>query len=361
MGLTYPTAAEIAQVSGTRFLQGLIDYSRTATPIFSSFSARQVTGTRFKTLALGALPAEPTFVNLNEGYTNSKALFTLGEFGLSRINRMVKVQASSEALWNAENIAADQDYFTIQAFYSFKTALLHIEKVMLYGTNYDAKGFPGMKQLTPGNLAANALTYATPTAPEDDGYVRSFINAGGTTASTASSVYAVKFGPLDAQMIMGGPNGLGGFLNLTPKERVLQSVVDPVDGLTKDDWFNVSTGEGYVGLSVAGSTEPTRGYAQQCVRRIGNIANDSGKKLTEALLDYLIESFPSDKKPDAIYLSARSLRQLRDSKPVASVVVNDGGEVSRATVTQPLPEYHRGIPLIVSDNILNTDAIEVPA
>lgn len=360
MGLTYPTAAEIAQVSGTRFLQGLIDYSRTATPIFSSFSARQITGTRFKTLALGALPTEPTFVALNEGYTNSKALFTLGEFALSRINRMVKVQTSSEALWNAENIASEQDYFTIQAMYSFKTALLHIEKVMLYGTSYDAKGFPGMKQLTPA-LTANTLTYATPTAPEDDGYVRSFINAGGTTASTASSVYAVKFGPLDAQMVMGGPNGIAGFLNLTPKERVLQSVVDPVDGLTKDDWFNVSTGEGYVGLSVAGSNETTRGYAQQCVRRIGNVTGDTGKGVTEALLDYLIESFPSDKKPDAIYLSARSLRQFRASKPVASIVVNDGGVVSSATVTQPLADNHRGIPLIVSDNILNTDAIEVPS
>lgn len=360
MGATYPTAAEIAQVSGTRFFQGLIDLSRTATPIFNAFNTRTVTGTRFKTLALGTLPTEPTFVNLNEGYTASKTLFTLGEVGLAKINRMVKVQASSEDLWNSENVAADQDYFTIQALYSFKMALVHLEKVMLYGTAYDAKGFPGMKQLTPA-LTTNTLTYATPTAPEDDFYVRSFINAGGTTASTASSIYAVKFGPLDAQLILGGPSGIQGFLNLSPKERVLQSVTDPVDGIVKDDWFNVSTGEGYVGLSVAGSNETTRGYAQQSIRRVGNVTRDSGKGCTEALLDYLIESFPSDKRPDAIFLSARSLRQFRDSKPVASIVVNEGGNVTSSTVTQPLADNHRGIPLIVSDNILNTDAIEVPA
>ena len=359
MGLTYPTAAEIAQVSGTRFAQGVIDYSRTAVPIFNSFSARAITGTRFKTLAFGALPDEPKFVNLNEGYVTSKALFTLGEFALSRINRMIKVQISSELLWNSENVATDQDYFTIQAYYQWKVALLHIEKVMLYGTAYDPKGFPGMKQLTPATTA-NTLTAPT-TAPEDDEYVRSFINAGGTTASTASSVYAVKFGPMDAQLVMGGPQGAAGFLNMTPKERVLQSVVDPVDGITKDDWFHVSSGEGYVGLSVAGSNETSRGYAQQCIRRIGNVTNDSGKGVTEALLDYLVESFPSDKKPDVIYMSSRSLRQYRASKPVAQIVVNDGGVVQSATVTQPLADNFRGIPIIVSDQIKNTDAIEVPA
>ena len=360
MGNTYPTAAEIAQVSGTRFFEGLVDLSRTDVPIFNHFATRTVTGTRFKTLALGTLPSEPTFLNLNEGYTASKTLFTLGEMGLCRIGRSIKVQLSSMRLWDSENAVAGFSYWDLQAAEAFKVALMHIEKVMIYGTAYDPKGFPGMKQLTPA-LISNTLTYATPTAPEDDFYVRSFINAGGTTASTASSIYAVKYGPLDATMVLGGPNGISGFLNLETPRDVVQDVVDPVDGITKTDEFRYSSGEGYVGLSVAGSNETTRGYAQQCIRRVGNVTNDSGKGCTEALLDYLYESFPANKKPDVFFMSQRSLRQYRNSKPVASIVINDGGTVSSATVTQPLADNHRGVPIIVSDNILNTDAIEVPA
>lgn len=360
MPAAYVTAAELAQVSGSQFLQGLFDFTRTSVPILNSFGARGITGTRFKSLAVGAYPTEPSFVRLNEGYTSSKGLFTLGEFAMSRMNAMVKVQESSCMLWDAENVTGAGDYFTLQAYMTFKAAMLHMEKQIIYGTTVDAKGFPGMKQLTPA-LTANTLTYATPTAPESDGYIRSFINAGGTTATTASSVYAVKFGPLDTQLLYGGPQGIAGFLNMSPKERVLQSVTDPVDSIVKDDWFLVSSGEGYVGLSVAGSNESTRAFPQQSLRRIGNLTNDSGKSLNEAKLDYLLESFPPGQMPDALYMSPRSLRQLRDSKPAQTVFVNSGSNAMNGTYTQPLPDNHRGVPIIVSERILNTDAIEVPA
>lgn len=356
-----PTALEIAQKSGTQFLGGILNFTRKAVPIFNSFYTEGFIGTKFKALAIEVAGATGGFVNLGEGYTAGKTPMTVREFAAARINFLAKVQKSTALLWDEANGAnTDMDYFSIQEAEEIKSKLLKVEQQLIYGTSLDSKGFPGMKQLTPA-LTGNTLVYATPTAPEADGYVRSFINAGGTTASTASSIYLVKMGPLDAVMKMGGPQGVGGFLRPTEQKEVYLEFTDPVDQVVKGDTFLKTDGEGYVGLSVAGANEVGTVRLQQSLRRIGNVTNDSGKGCTEALLDYGIESLPPEKRPDIIYLSPRSLRQLRDSKTAATVFLMGGGDAKAAVLRQPLPEYHRGIPLIPSENILSTDAIEVPS
>lgn len=355
-----PTALEIAQVSGSPFLPAVLNFTRKDVPIFNSFDVSEFKGTRFKTLVIEQAGAEPTFVNLGEGYVPTGTPMTVREFAASRINMLTKVQESTARVWDDENLVnTGYDYFTLQQMENVKSALLHVEKVMIYGTLIDAKGHPGLKQLTPP-LISNTLTYASRTAPEADGYARSFINAGGTTGGTASSIYFVKFGPLDAQMKMGGPTGLAGFLKPSDRERVRLEGVDPADNITKHDKFIVADGEGYTGLSVAGNNEVGTVKIQQSVRRIGNVTGDAGKGCTEALLDYGLDALPASKRPSVIYMSPRSIRQYRDSKTAATVFLMGGGDAKNATLSLPTPEFHREIPIIVSENILSTDAIEVP-
>lgn len=356
-----PTAIEIAQVSGIQFLGGLLNFTRKDTPIFNALDAAAMSGTRFKGLAIEQAGTEPTFVNLGEGYVPASTLLTVREFGAKRINYATDIQVSTRKVWDDENVAIQgYSYRDLQQGENAKSALLHVEKVLLYGTAIDSKAFPGLKQLTPGNIAANALTYATPTAPEADGYIRSFINAGGTTSSTASSIYFVKSGPLDVQIKIGGPTGLPGFLRPSDWKEYIRSYTDSVDSVEKKDLFEIALSEGYIGLSVAGGNEVGTVKVQQSLRRIGNVTNDVGKKCTEALLDYGLESLPPGKRPDLILLSPRSQRQLRDSKASATVFLAGGGDAKQATFTQPLPDNHRGIPFVVSEQIGNTDAIEVP-
>lgn len=136
-----PTALEIAQVSGSPFLPAVLNFTRKDVPIFNSFDVSEFKGTRFKTLVIEQAGAEPTFVNLGEGYVPTGTPMTVREFAASRINMLTKVQESTARVWDDENLVnTGYDYFTLQQMENVKSALLHVEKVMIYGTLIDAKG-----------------------------------------------------------------------------------------------------------------------------------------------------------------------------------------------------------------------------
>lgn len=355
--MPFVTAQQIAQQSGCPFFQGIIREFVSELKIFNSFHVEELVGTRYRALASKRQENKSSFLNINEGYTATTPVYTVGEFGASRIGSAIEVAESGmKLLERNQDPSLDVDFFTDSAMQRLYDDLELIESQIIYGTAKDAKGFQGMKQLTPATSAADVLALGD--ANEDYAYAKTVLNAGGTTASTASSVYAVKFGRNDAKLMLGGENGVAGFLNMPQPTRVWKTDIDPVDSKSKSQWWWVTSAEGYAGLCLAGSNEVNRPYRQNCVRRLFNLTNDSGKGLTETKLDYLIESMPV--MPDVLYMSNRSREQLRDSKGNASLFI-PGGNAPSVILRAPVPTEHRGIPIIATDRIKNTDAIEVPA
>jgi hypothetical protein len=95
---------------------------------------------------------------------------------------------------------------------------------------------------------------------------------------------------------------------------------------------------------------------QNSVRRIANLTADSGKGLTDLLLSDALATFPVGFMPDAIFMSRRSRSQLQKSR---TVVLQGSGKARPDQPTlAPLPTEYDGIPIVVTDSILNTDAIE---
>ena len=95
-----------------------------------------------------------------------------------------------------------------------------------------------------------------------------------------------------------------------------------------------------------------------CVRRIANLTADSGKGLTGQLFAQLLNSFPVGYRPDAFFLSRRSRLQYQASMTVVLHADSNGSPNGTQNNVMALPTHYDGIPIIASDSILNTDAIE---
>lgn len=359
-----PTAAEIAQVSGNEFASYLLTAVRAEAPIFSSMMALPLMGTSFLTLAITALPTPSGVLDLNQGYVGGKVTMAMGKVEAKRFGILVQAAKSSTDLWNAQNRLASganigRDYLSIQAAGALKAELNNIDKLIIGGTDIDAKSFPGLKQIC---AATTANTLALTDAPEAVSYIKSAINAGGTAASTASSVYAICEGEEEVALRVGGMGGIEGFLNMSQVQEVY--LADPDDSTRKQRYY-VTDGEGYLGLSVMGSSAATadRKFYQYCARRLFNLTADSGATLTQAKMDTLLESFPSGHTPTRYLMSKRSQRQLRDDMySTATVFINAGDARNNSFVRRaPLPDNYDGIPIVASEWIGSADAVEVPA
>lgn len=351
-----PTLAEIAQVRQVPLSMGLFRAVRTETPALMTFDARTTNRKSFKTLALTALPTAGGFVNFNEGFTHANASLALREFNCKLAGGRVEAERITAQEWDNENSASEFTYFDLQLYARMKTELKHIEKVMFYGTSLDAKAFPGLKELTP---YTNVL--ALTDDPGADDYTKSVVNAGGSSSGTASSVYAVKFGEMEAQLVMGNDQG-GEMFSMTEliTENRAPDSNDPDATLVYDSvqlW-------GYFGLSVGGMNETPNDTVptQYSVRRLANLTDDSGKGVDDAKLEALVLSMGDNKEPDMLYMNGRSGRQWADSRSASAVTLflGQSGDAKNNTgsIRAKRPDNFEGIPVTYTNAILSTDAIE---
>jgi hypothetical protein len=359
--------SEIAAVSGTAFFRGLYMGLVADLPVINTFDAREITDDRYLSLAMVAIPAGQ-FINLGEGYVSGKTETAVGEYNASRIGGLVKSQESTERKWNQRNASSigaglAMDYFSIQARGRLLGQLRHVQKQIFYGITNDAKGFPGLKALTPF-VSGNTLTVTD--TPQDSAWEKSVLNVAGTTSSTASSIYSVAFGEMDCQVVIGGPGGMANFLNYPAPERVYLEATDAIDSVSKGDWYNIASAEGYIGVSVMGGNEAnaSRKFPQYSVRRAANVTADSGKTCTDTVLERLEDAHPDGHRPSRIYMSHRSLVQLQTSRTTAVTHFIGGNAGMNAKDSSfapiaPMPTHtNRGTPITATDAILNTDAIE---
>ena len=354
-----PSLLEIVQGRQIPLTAGIIEAVVTEAPALVAFDTRTTASNRFMALALTGLPTASGFKDYGQGFTGGTATLALREFEARLAGAKVEVEMISAARWDAEHTAAGTTYFDLQVMARMIAEMKHLERVIFYGTTQDAKGFPGLKQLTPFT-STNVIELTE--EPSDTDYVRSIVDAGGASASTASSVYSVIHGPLDCQLVVCNDGG-GEFFYMT--EPIRQHIAPDANAPTATLEHLICQISGHFGVAVSGMNQTPNSVVptQYSVRRLANLTNETACKVTDAKLELLADSHGSGKRPSAFYMSHRSGRQLAESRSATNVTLNLGGPGNAAnntaTVRAARPTEWEGIPIIYTAAISNSDAIEV--
>ena len=225
--------------------------------------------------------------------------------------------------WMVDKAVADssrfpggrEQYIAREGMRHVQSAMFNLEQQWIYGTANNAAGFNGLLDSTNLDALADEMV----------------VNAAGTTASTASSVYLLRRNSAECGLVYKGDGGV------SLGETIVQNFVDG-SGLNLPSYYTPACGwfAGFFGSLYS-------------VARICNITEDSGKGLTDDLLYQAMERFPAGHSPDLIIMNRRSQYQLRASRTATNITGSPA----------PVPMDVAGVQIITTDAILNTEALEV--
>jgi hypothetical protein len=354
-----PTATQIAQGRMIYLSAGLLMALSTDAPLLASLSARSSPSTKFMSARVVGLPDASPFINYGEGFVSSEGQIKIEEFDCSLVGGQIKSHRLTARKWDKEHGALGVTWHDLQTELKFKAQGLMLEKQIVIGKANDAKGFPGFKDITP---FAGVLSLSD--TPAKYGFARSVINAGGSTANTAQSVYAIIEGEMDTQLILG--DDVGGNAEIFQlSEMVTTNEAPDSNDATKKALHDVQEFSGHIGLSISGFNQTPGGVipVQYSLRRLANVTADSGHTLTDAMMSKLSRSFGVGKMPTKFVTGTRSGEQLGASRQATAInfVMGQTGDAAKATYnTYPEPpDNWRGIPIIYADNtVREDDAIE---
>jgi len=301
-----PTLLDIAKANGSDAVVGLVDETIKYTPEISLGFARTIQGLNYKTLVRTGLPAVG-FRYANEGVDAAKGVYE---------NRLYETYLLNPR-WVCDKAVADshedgaEAWIALEADGMMKAAFQKLASQFYYGTANDPKGFAGL-------ISAYDSTNMV-------------VDATGTTASTGSSVWAVKFGPKDVAWLYGNSGSLD--LSDVREESVL-------DGNSKPYTAYVQEILARPGLQVGSVFS---------VARIKKLTADSGKGLTDSLIAQLLAKFPVGVVPDVLFMTRRSLEQLRASRTPYNA---DG-------TPAPIPSQAFGVRIEVTDALSNTESLSL--
>jgi hypothetical protein len=304
---------------------GLIEENLRYAPELMIFPSRVIAGTNYEAVIASGDPTVG-FTAANDGpaltkTTLRKETVTCGIFrGAVEIDLAVERASQGSGLPSLESIESSR---------IAQAAMRYIGRQIFYGTSYDSKGFVGLKAFTPKTAAAGTSEIV--------------VDATGT-GSAATSIYAVKFGIQDIHLVFGANQTL------------------ELSDFRDQQLTNSTTGGKFAGRVA----ELTAYIGMQrininSVGRILNVTTDSGKTASDSLLSQLLEKFPVGFTPDAFFMSRRSHGQLARSRPV-TIFSQPGVAPGANSRTPPIiatsvPDFN-GIPVVVTDSILNTDTAE---
>ena len=310
------TLLDVAKMNGSDAITGLIEESIAFAPEVNMFPVRPVEGTSFKTLVRTGLPAVD-FIAASAGIAAGKSTFENKLFETALLGGRIEVWKS--VLDSPENGPAS-DIKATEASGVMEAAIRKVGRQIFYGKTAlgSSLGFVGLVSFVDAEM---------------------LVDATGTTASTGSSVYFVKFGQKDVSLIMG-------------RNAKMELSEFRVESLTDGDG-NKGPGEvadlaSWIGLQSA---------SKYSVARIKNVTADSGKGCTDSLLAAGLQKFPAGIMPDAIFMSRRSRNQLQAARAAVSNLSTGKGELKGGSAYVPTPTDFEGIPIIGTDSILNTEPI----
>ena len=312
---------EIARLSGSDRDVGLINEVMTVAPELGVFNSKVIPGYRYETSIRTGLPTA-AFSAVNAGVVPSKSSFRKSAVECFALSSLITIDRRVAAL--SGSLITDLEME--EAGNVLKAAGITVGSQIFNGTSADANGFTGLKAFTP--VSATAGTSAI------------ILDAAGTTASTASSFYAVKMGPQDASLVFGG-NGLfqiGAFRD---------ELFAPASGSGSIDG-RVAAFNAWVGLQLGNV---------YCAGRIYNLTEDSGKTLTDLKIAQLLRKFPTGYRPTHFFANRREIYQLQISRTLTNMQTGGNKLTGGTELVAPWPDSAFGIPIIETDSIGITDTI----
>lgn len=191
-----------------------------------------------------------------------------------------------------------------------RASMFELESQVFQGTGFDAKGFPGLNN------------HATMTDLNDT----RIKSNGGSTASSQTSVWFIRFGSEDVEIVVGS----GGEISVG--DPTIQEATGSATGTFPAIYTPVT---GWYGLKIG--SDVTSAY------RLCNVE----ASLTDDDLYSCLTEFGGGREPNAIFMSRAARELLRASR----TAVNPSGQPAG------LPTSIEGIPIYVSDAIPNTEAV----
>lgn len=249
----------------------------------------------------------------NVGRFNSTDADTKVEIALQILDASFAVD---KALADAYTRGGAPAYLSRRGKRSLKAALAGAEKQIFYGTGSDSDGFVGMAECDTVNGLADTLHV---------------VDAGGTTVNGATSVWLVHTADDDSGLcVVTGKDG-----EITIGDSI---VIKETDGSGKSYAAYYTPIMGWLGLQVGSAFD---------IVRIANVTKQDGHTLDDDLLSQAFELFPADKKPTHIAMTRQSCGQLQRSRTATTT--------SGATALWPTD--FQGVPIVVTDQLTNTEAI----
>lgn len=308
-----PTLLEIVRHNGNDAAVGLIDEAATQHPEISGMfngvsipnvgAARTISGTMFNTLTRTGV-FKGGFRNLNEGAARGKSTYEKRRVECFPFNPR----------WECDKMAADASedgpeiYIATEGGGILEGAMQHLCEQFYYGTANSTKGFPGLQ-----HAVTSAMT----------------VDAGGTTANSGMSVYAVRFGVRDVQWIFGAD----GSLNLSD---VRIGDVDDADGNPFTAYIQELMA--HIGVAVNSTTS---------VARLKNITAQAGKTLNDEKMAELANSFKAGQPPHAYFMNKAARLQWKNSRTATNATGADA----------PFPTEYENVPVIPTEALWTTEAI----
>ena len=307
------TLLDIVKANGSDGITGLVDETIRATPEVMYGAARTIKGLNYKTFIRTGL-GTAAFRDGNSGSSIIKATYE---------NKLVECFFLNPRI-QADKMVADtyedgaEAYLAMESSAVMNSSLQRLGKQFYYGrgtsiapSGYnDTKGFPGLIDFVNTSLV---------------------LDAGGTTATTGSSVWFVAF----RNNMVNWVYGENGQMVMTPTR--LQDLYD-------------ASNNPYTGYVAELLAHP----GLQCLNtysvvRIKNVTADSGKTLTDALLGKALALLPAAFRPmiTDIFMAPRSAEQLRASR----TAVNPTGAPA------PTPTDFEQIPIRITDSIAITETL----
>jgi hypothetical protein len=300
---------DIAKLNGSDTIVGLIEETLTYAPEVQIMPARTIRGTSYKIASRVSYPGVG-FRAANEGSTPTKSEFE---------NQLIECYILSGAVQADVAVArayedGEQAWKDVESVGVMRQAMIELGSQVIYGTSVDSKGFPGLQAI---HTAFNS------------GLV---VGAGGS--ADLSSVYGINTDTQGVQLVFGA--GTTFELGEWRIENVGTASVYPAHVANLTAWVGMQVGSKY------------------SVGRLNSVGSNSGGGVTDGKLAELLSKYPVGYRPNYWLMNRRSAYQLQVSRS-ASSVQNGVKTSSGSEIFAPLPTESNGIPIVITDSIINAE------
>lgn len=308
MATTYLTTANVAVFNKTD-MDLVVDDILNASPLLRVLAARTCKSNSFVYTRKTVAPSVG-FRAANDGIfgavtTREKITVSLGILDASFAVDVAVAQADERG-W--QHIMAEE------AIDHLRAAMFQVEKQVLNGTkNVGTNAFAGLADSTYLDVTGDSMV----------------VDAGGAQNFTGSSVYLIRSGPGDIEVLWGqdGEIAIG---DMQVIERAGES------SGTFPAYYHPITG--WAGLKIG---------SIYSAARIANITEETNCGLDDDLIAEALGLFPADRPPTHIVMNRRSLRQLQQSRTATNAT----------GAPAPFPTEAFNVPIIVTDALLNTEQL----